>query len=94
VCDGTGCKVKFKDVSFKECTLVVLDGACVTLTNTNYTFDASYSHGLAVFASGYGTKVHMHGCCITGGTKGATVQVCDVLSCTDYVFMMSYDIIA
>jgi hypothetical protein len=81
VCHGIGCKVSFKDVTFIGCTLTVLEGASVTLTNTTFKFDTAYSQGLALFASGNDTKVLMHGGSITGGTQGATIQVCSVLSC-------------
>lgn len=76
VCHGRGCEVTFRNVTFEACTLVVTERACASLQGTTSSFDPKLPHGVAVFATGPGTKLSMHRGCITGGTQGVTVQVC------------------
>ena len=74
MCHGAGCSVAFSNVTFDHTTLLVLDGAEVTLTNSHFNFTSTPSAGVALFAQGQGAIVHMHGGTITGGAQGITVH--------------------
>lgn len=74
VCYGEGCNATFTDVTFADCTLVVLAGAHVTLNAPTFTQEGEVGASLSVLADGAGTKVVVNSGDITGGMQGAIVQ--------------------
>lgn len=84
VCCGSGCDVDFTECVL-NCTLVVMEGARVALTETRVSPNHSHgcevkelaqaaSKGVAVLLTGAGTTVHMTGGGTDGGLLGVTVQ--------------------
>ena len=74
VCTGAVCTASFTNVKFHACTLVVRNGAQVTLQEPFFADMAAAAAGLSIFASGEGTTVLVQGGSIEGGTQGVTVQ--------------------
>lgn len=74
VCHGAGCSVQFTNVTFDHCTLLVLEGARATLSGSKFIFTSTPSAGIAVFAQGGGTSVHIHRGGISGGAQGIAVH--------------------
>lgn len=85
VCHGTGCNVTFSNVTFDHCTLLVLEGAVVTLSNSNCILTSTPSAGIAIFVQGAGSAVHMHGGSITGGAQGIAVHQGALLDASNLV---------
>jgi hypothetical protein len=74
VCHGRGCRTTFDDITFRNCVLVVLSGAQVTLKNPLFTGCFSSTSGVSLFVHGSGSRALVWGGAITGGHQAATVQ--------------------
>ena len=61
VCTGAGCTASFTKMTFHSSTLLVLNGAQVTLQAPSFTNMATAVAGLSIFAHGEGTRVLIQG---------------------------------
>lgn len=83
VCHGSSCSPTYSDVTFHNCTLVVLSGAHVTLVCPQFTASHSPSSSVTIFAHGTGSKVVVEGGTVTEGKQAATVQAGARLEASD-----------
>ena len=74
VCTGVGSIASFTNVKFHACTLVVHDGAQVTLRTPLFADMVAAAASLSIFVHGEGTTVHVERGSIEGGTQGVAVQ--------------------
>lgn len=74
MCHGAACSVKFTDVTFDACTLVVTAGAHVTLERCSFLHMQSSVVGLGLYATGKRTLVVWRGGCVAGGAQGVVVS--------------------
>ena len=71
---GKGCCVRMNDVTFKDCTLVVLDGAVAELDHVDFHSGLEdQGSSVGIFAQGTGTIVMARNCEINGGLQGVAV---------------------
>ena len=74
MCYGSGCRVSFSNCTFKRCSVVALCGSHVTVDNCTFAARADVAEGIAVYACGAGTLVHMTTVDISGGAQGVAVH--------------------
>jgi hypothetical protein len=79
VCQGTGCNVIFKEVTFEGCSLVLLDGARVSLEHATFEQGCSAAEavptGISIIVHGAHTSLEVDCGSINGGVQGVAVQV-------------------
>lgn len=74
MCMGPLCKVTCSNTTFNRCTVVVLNGASVSLQNPEF-LDMGKSVSLvSMYAHGQGSNVRINGGSISGGIQGIAVQ--------------------
>lgn len=74
VCMGRGCSVAFEDAVFDRCSLVVREGAQVTVNGSKFQGKESPWSGISVFVDGEHTAVEMNEVAIHGGKQGVAVR--------------------
>ena len=74
MCYGSGCRVSISNCTFKRCSVVALCGAHVTVDNSTFVARADVPQGIALYACGAGTLVHVSSVDICGGAQGVAVH--------------------
>jgi hypothetical protein len=74
ICKGSGCNLMMEGVSFTFCTLVVADGAAVSLKNCEFKAGTEVGTGICLMAHWAGTRVIASECTFSGGLQCVAVH--------------------